>query len=128
MGSYCGRVRVFLAAVYGDFQRLPGGQAMIAQTAPPAAIRPPPASIAVTPPPVARPIAETRPAAPMVPIVTPTAQVPQYPVENFAQSAPALLPQPSVPNRSDQIKTILAAIGIIAILFHAVRLVGANVG
>ena len=35
MGSYCGRVREFLAAAYLDFERLPGKPAMVAQ-APPA--------------------------------------------------------------------------------------------
>ena len=31
MGSYCGRVRLFLAAAYVDFQRLPGNTTMVAQ-------------------------------------------------------------------------------------------------
>ena len=39
MGSYCGRVRLFLAAAYVDFQRLPGNTTMVAQAPAP---QPPP--------------------------------------------------------------------------------------
>ena len=52
MGSYCGRVRKFLAAAYVDFQRLPGNTTMVAQA--PAPQPPPPmTAIATTPPPSA---------------------------------------------------------------------------
>ena len=37
MGSYCGRVRLFLAAAYVDFERLPGNPTMVAQAPAPAA-------------------------------------------------------------------------------------------
>ena len=39
MGSYCGRVRQFLAAAYVDFQRLPGDATMVAQAPAPAVSR-----------------------------------------------------------------------------------------
>ena len=47
-----------------------------------------------------------------------------------AQVSPATVaPQTEpLPSRTDQIKTILAVIGIIAILFHGLRLVGSSVG
>ena len=49
MGSYCGRVRLFLAAAYVDFQRLPGNTTMVAQA--PAPQPPPPMTAFATPPP-----------------------------------------------------------------------------
>ena len=50
MGSYCGRVRLFLAAAYVDFQRLPGNTTMVAQAPAP---QPPPMTATATPPPSA---------------------------------------------------------------------------
>ncbi len=50
MGSYCGRVRLFLAAAYVDFQRLPGNTTMVAQAPAP---QPPRTTATATPPPSA---------------------------------------------------------------------------
>jgi hypothetical protein len=41
------------------------------------------------------------------------------------RGSPAAEPRPAGPTRADQIKTILAAIGILAVLFHGLRLLGA---
>ena len=46
-----------------------------------------------------------------------------YPVARAA--GPVL---PDVPNRFEQIKTLLAAIGVFAVLFHVIRLIGAAAG
>jgi hypothetical protein len=83
----------------------------------------------------------------MVPITAASAQVTQSPAvdassasaaggtsqisspsTSLVQSTPAIYQQEPMPNRTDQIKTILAAIGIIAVLFHGIRLIGAGVG
>ncbi len=155
MGSYCGRVRQFLAAAYLDFQRLPGNTTMVAQA--PAPLPPPPSTaIATTLP----PLAENN--SPVIPSGGAVARFPLQPVAKTdlfsappaadgktavnRPSPPDLVPSPSgspaaqvlpatlapqtepLPSRTDQIKTILAVIGIIAILFHALRLVGSSVG
>jgi hypothetical protein len=168
MGSYCGRVRQFLAAAYVDFQRLPGNTAMVAQAPAP---QPPPitATGAAPSPSVENPLpsftspprqvlSETpsfpseragsnsslRPIAEAGPLETPPAPGGKIPVNR--PNPPALGPPPSnspvaqvspaavipqtepLPSRVDQIKTVLAVIGIIAILFHGLRLVGSSVG
>ncbi|MHC4181536.1 MAG: hypothetical protein ACYSWU_28920, partial [Planctomycetota bacterium] len=41
-----------------------------------------------------------------------------------AAGGPTPEPQPAGPTRADQIKTILAGIGILAVLFHGLRLLG----
>jgi hypothetical protein len=145
MGSYCGRVRMFLAAAYLDFQRIPG-KTMVAEARPPQAT--PSATVAAATPPFVPqntpsltnppPLAKTGPfgaplpagnqfagnrpnppAAVSLPASSPVAQV--SPVAVASQSEP-------LPSRTDQIKTILALIGIIAILFHGLRLIGSSVG
>lgn len=168
MGSYCGRVRLFLAAAYLDFQRIPGDTTMVAQAPAPqppamtatAGLPPPPAenpSPAFTAPP-----RQGLPGTPGFPAERSVADSPLLPVGkagpfgapsasgvNIAvnrPSPPALVPSPSsspvaqvspaaivpqtepLPSRTEQIKTILAVIGIIAILFHGLRLVGSSVG
>ena len=50
MGSYCGRVRLFLAAAYVDFERLPGNPTMLAQAPAP---QPPRTTATATLPPSA---------------------------------------------------------------------------
>jgi hypothetical protein len=170
MGSYCGRVRSFLAAAYLDFQRLPGNTTMIAQA--PAPLPPPPmTAIAGNPPMAERPaLANSQPPSPRVSLEPPV--VPRYEVgensparphldnssvvgaKNPANSASpnkhsgmapcapapaneAVAQVPSVavvrqteqpPSGGEQIKTILAVIGAIAILFHGIRLIGSSVG
>jgi hypothetical protein len=159
MGSYCGRVRPFLAAAYVDFHRLPGNTTMVAeaqapQFSPPAyppgspigataqanispsspifAAEGTPASLPLAPLPAPGPVGSSpanggktalnRPSPPSL--------VPPQPNSPIAQLSPADLPsQPQpLPSRTDQIKTILAVIGIIAILFHGLRFVGAAAG
>ena len=67
-------------------------------------------------------IAVNRPDSPALvpsPSNSPVAQV--SPIATAPQAEP-------FPSRIDQIKTVLAVIGIIAILFHALRFVGSSVG
>ena len=74
---------------------------------------------------------------------TQEASVPTAPSYGFAAPADKLTGQPtvvypvahapapaisSVPTRFEQIKTILAAIGVFAVLFHVIRLIGAVAG
>lgn len=170
MGSYCGRVRPFLAAAYVDFHRLPGNTTMVAQAAAPQLSPPPTAGITAIP---ASPLGypspgstggsqQALPETPSYSAVGPAANSPLRPLATagpFAASPPsgdkialsrpnppALVPSQSgspvaqvspaatvsltqpLPSRFDQIKTILAVIGIIAILFHGLRLVGAAAG
>ncbi|MEI8372655.1 MAG: serine protease [Planctomycetota bacterium] len=155
MGSYCGRVRQFLAAAYLDFQRLPSNTAMVAQA--PAPQPPPPmTAITTTLPPLVENHAPTYPSGGAVAGSTlqPAAKTGPFGAMPAADgkiaanrpSPPALVPSPSgspmaqvlpatvapqtepLPSRTDQIKTILAVIGVIAILFHALRLAGSSVG
>lgn len=160
MGSYCGRVRQFLAVAYVDFQQLPGNTTMVAQAPAP---QPPPLTANATSPPLVgnyptdpsrRSLPETRTfpvegrlaGSPLSPAVSagpfgsssalggkiavnrpsPPTLVPSVSSSPVAQVSPATeaAQMEPVPNRGDQIKTILAVIGIIAILFHGVRLVG----
>ncbi len=180
MGSYCGRVRQFLAVAYLDFQRLPGNTTMVAQA--PAPQPPPPVTaVATIPPPpeknnsaTASPLRQSLPETPILPADGTAANSPPRPVAKTGPfgaplaaggkiavnqpSSPALVSPPGhnvpmvdspaaqvspvgdrgymvpgpqteqLPSRTDQIKTILAVIGIISILFHGLRLVGSSVG
>jgi S1-C subfamily serine protease len=121
-GSYCGRVRNFLVSVSDDFRRVPSSPTMIAQ-------QPPPPTAPQSAPPAALVDKKAEPASlPTPPLVAVT----PAPVAPVVASAPApaavAAPLPALPSRGDQIKTILAAIGVIAILFHAIRLLGAAAG
>jgi hypothetical protein len=161
-GSYCGRVRWFLARVTDQFRQLPDASSMLA-VEPPAgqlsAPRPEP-----SPPPVAAqwPTSEPRDSerwqpTPAEPIIRPrearpmTAAIPATP--HFGEESPlpaaedrvgsdgwiastpggetdaavSESPNPAIqasdgPNRLDQIKTVLAVIGGLAVLFHGLRL------
>ncbi len=126
-GSYCGRVRWFLAPLRDEFERLqpaPFRQSdaeMIAQRTQP---QQQPAGRAMITAIRARPIEE--PAA-----LPEIAEVPSYPtteptvVANTpTANTPIATAQPAGPTRAEQIKTILAALGILAVLFHGVRLIG----
>jgi S1-C subfamily serine protease len=142
-GSYCGRVRIFLASVKDDFFRLRPNPALVAQAPavnPAPSIPPPPSTAAVNP----------RGAAP----IAPSAPAPVQPgqVAGIQRSSPpaairagdagwtAASPSPAVraPAASTQntpfldwpvagttlwsdIKNYLAVIGVAAILFHALR-------
>jgi hypothetical protein len=153
MGSYCGRVRLFLASVNGDFRRLPSNAAQLAQQrtptlepAPPAAIvaqaSPPPSYDTAMPPPLPM-YRQTQPppatangsmAAGMTDRVSPqiavsTAGQVSQPSESGGVGMPARYigqaNTAAAPSRAEQIKTILAVIGVFALMFHAIRLVGA---
>jgi hypothetical protein len=161
MGSYCGRVRQFLAASYVVFQRLPGNTTMVAQApAPtaPIAIQASPALQGLPQPPgFAR--AGTMPAwsasdgyapsgnpaprydivpVPSTPQAGTTANNPRSspPHSQTAPSNPVAQVPPAVSgvasdlpvSRTDQVKTVLAVIGVIAVLFHGLRLIASAVG
>lgn len=146
MGSYCGRVRLFLASSYLDFQRLPGNTTMVAETPAPQPRAPTTAIVAIPPPPaenypatVTAPPRQILPEAPVLPdaggkvavnrpgspALVPSAS--SSPVAQVSPAAAALQTDP-LPSRTDQIKTILAVIGLLAILFHSLRLLGSAVG
>ncbi len=133
MGSYCGRVRLFVAAVGGDFQRLPVNPAMVARQGSPIAHGALPAALATQepappkfcPPPPSAPApaavdrqAEPPPAAPAFAAAQPAAATPS--------PLPITLPLPD--SRAERIEAILAGIGVFALLFHGIRLIGAAVG
>ncbi len=152
MGSYCGRVRQFLAVSYVDFQRLPAEGApsnehiASSATAPLKGLPQPPGFAGVgaiagglangnkaarpwaaVSPPVYQPaqagmVADNRPNS------SAHVQTPQS--SPVAQVAPVGASAPRGPSRdvADVIKTVLAVVGIIAILFHGLRLVGSAVG
>jgi hypothetical protein len=177
MGSYCGRVRQFLAASYVTFEQLPSphpnplpegegtkaqgagsGAAVVQQTpangthlnplpagggAGMAALPPPPTSpgvanqVAAAENPFARAqAANSPPISPQPRVGTvaagrPISASPAQPLQNspIAQVSSAAATAPSdPPNRTEQIKTVLAVIGIIFILFHGLRLIGSAVG
>ena len=129
-GSYCGRVRRFLASVGDDFQRLPPPPTIIAQ-------RPSRESLPVATivggrvggksDPPAGPDAGSELAGLPVPE---RARMPETPAAEVAIAAGPPDPPPgdsppAGPSRLEQIKTILAAIGAVAMLFHGLRLLGA---
>ena len=122
MGSYCGRVRQFVASVGGDFQRLPVNSAMIARQPSPTQPAPPAAIAAAEPPPAWQ-------TAPETPVYQETQPPPSRPPAAAAAAAVSPRVETSfTPSRAEQIKTILAAVGVFALLFHAVRLIGAMAG
>jgi hypothetical protein len=159
MGSYCGRVRLFLAGAYVDFQRLPRSAAMVAQAPAPlpvlatGAARTPPQSpsfpsssgqslpetpglpaggLASCPP--LQPVTRTSPLGassstggnlPSSPARVPSTS--SSPIAQVSSAAAAPRAEP-LPSRADQVKTVLAVIGIAAILFHGIKLVGSSVG
>jgi hypothetical protein len=148
-GSYCGRLRWFLNSVDGDFQRI-SAQAMIAQQSQGAA--PPVAAINATgqiagerQPNSPRPLAGEVPRYSPLPLGEglgvramggqTVAQAPAYsssyalPTQALPAPVAAIPASPAGPlPSSDQIKTILAAIGILALLYQALRLLGWAVG
>jgi S1-C subfamily serine protease len=146
-GSYCGRLRLFLGSVDGDFQRV-SSQAMVAQQQQQPRNPAPVAAI-----PAAMPVAVPAPVPPTTPMVAPpagpiasqvvAAREVLSPVGPIARTLPAetdvgrtlpapvaaIAPAPVGPLPStDQIKTILAAIGIIAVIYQALRLLGWAIG
>lgn len=129
VGSHSRRVRQFLAPILVDFDRMEADErTMIAQ-------RPTvtsPASTRSTLPTATIPAASRRPTADTPSGLndgwTASSREPWTPpempaVEGGSPVAPAALPGPSL---LDQAKTILAAIGLLALFFHAIRLLGAG--
>lgn len=136
-GSYCGRVRSFLNSTWNDFQHLPANSTLIAQQ-PPSAERPPVASIAgvrAVGAPESRPDSASagEPSARRVPAVPSPSAVanarpgavppsgPAPPQGQVAASPPCAI-VPAGPSRLDDIKTGLAVVGALALLFHGLRL------
>ena len=116
-GSHCGRLREFLGLVAGDFRRL-STQQMLARR--PAREPPPLAAIAGT-----REDAATQPSpAPSLPAISLPESVDSElsPSDHVAARAAGPLPA------TNHIKTILAAIGLIALVYCALRLLGLAVG
>jgi hypothetical protein len=139
-GSYCGRVRWFLGVADADFRRV-SSEEMLAQqrrnaaAAGPLAAAPAlPAAPAVVGPPAiaggeggaalggATPGLSAVAASP--PAAAPTASVAAKP----ARTIPTVsLPRDAFPP-AEQVKTILALIGIVAVIYHGLRLLGRAVG
>ena len=118
-GSYCGRLRWFLNSVGDDFQRMPSQQ-MIAQQPP----RDPAPLAAIPTTPAAATTTAERESSSIQPAVA------EKPADGFASrplvavAAPPPGPLPAL----EQIKTILAVIGVLAVLYHALRMLGSAVG
>ena len=171
MGSYCGRVRQFLAASYVTFQQLPtprlgagskeqsAGSGIAATQTPANGSHPSPlregegtesrplppansnsvaavASSAAENPFARSAAANSRASSPQPRVGTVVAGIPistspvlplqSNPIAQVSPAAASLSGDP--PSRTEQIKTVLAVIGIIFILFHGLRLIGSAVG
>jgi hypothetical protein len=118
-GSYCGRLRWFLNSVGDDFQRMPSQQ-MIAQQSPrdPAPLAAIPATPATATATAGRESSSIQPAVAEKPADGAAAR------PLVAVAAPPPSPLPAL----EQIKTILAVIGVLAVLYHALRMLGSAVG
>ncbi len=154
-GSYCGRVRGFLASIVGEPppRSAPEVQAIAQRprryeaTAPsasrasrPLVVTPPPAILALPPPPSpnVRPLAAlpapppekpTQPSNPYaegVSISASEVSSPDEPIEQVQVVPPSAQAPPAQPiaasSMAEQLKTALALIGLLAILFHGLRL------
>lgn len=149
MGSYCGRVRWFLAPAATELDRMPGPGTMIAQQP-----RPSPGAVAATgtpawteeststPGPIGAPLRSSPTARPQNPGAASMAMRPspatQPPIANVASvsRAPASDPpataaigasasEPTATARLfEQLKSVLAVIGVGLLLFHGLRLLG----
>ncbi len=110
-GSYCGRVRWFLDEPVALLHSVPSGETighdrLIAATDEPSSS--------------ARELAE-------LPVPRPR-KAPVAEVSAASSPPPHATVQSTMPGRAEQIKTILAAIGVFALLFHGLRLLGAATG
>ena len=130
-GSYCGRVRWFLAPLRDEFERLQPApfrqsdtQMIASRNQPdPQSTRQPSGRATIT---------AIRARSVEEPVASPqiTELLSDPPPEPVAVSnipiteTPTAVAQPTGPTRAEQIKTILAALGILAVLFHGVRLMG----
>jgi hypothetical protein len=122
-GSYCGRVRSFLASVDADFRRLPSAPTMVAQQSP-----------RVTPPTAPQPsvASPAEPGFQRAPTESPVMRPPvasipggYAPLAGPPQAAPppgSAPDAPAEPSAFDQVKSFLAAVGLFAIFMHGLRL------
>jgi len=151
-GSYCGRLRWFMDLASGDFQRVSAQALLARQTS-----QNPPALAAVSEKPIQQAPNDDRTQRDRTPplrAATSSGDVSRWPSEREGPAmaldrAPAPSPthssltaaipaQPTVavsaapPAGSsawgDQLQTILAAIGALALLYHSIRLLGAAIG
>ena len=141
-GSYCGRLRWFLGSVDGDFQRV-SSQALLARqgSRPSASV----AAISSSPrPPVGEvqgvrasyPVAYSPGEQPAKTIsVQPAAQLPGYFARRLPQVQASQAPLSAIPSppavpmpTTDQIRSILALIGAVAVLYSALRFLGWAIG
>jgi hypothetical protein len=150
MGSYCGRVRWFLAPAATELDRMPGPGTMIAQQP-----RPNPAAVAAAGTPGRTEASTSNPGPAGAPLRSAPTTRPQNPGAASVASRPSPLTQPPVANVAavsrapasdpsataaigtsvseptataslfDQIKSVLAVIGVALLLFHGLRLLGA---
>ncbi|MBN1393843.1 MAG: trypsin-like peptidase domain-containing protein [Pirellulales bacterium] len=123
-GSHCGRLREFIAAVDGDYRRLTDRQMLARRTT---AEPPPLASIsgareAVADPPRPQPAREQ--VEPISAERTAAAPAPPSP----AVAEPRCDAPPAPDAAKDSIKTVLAAIGLIAVAYAGLRLLGRAIG
>jgi hypothetical protein len=143
-GSYCGRLQWFLNSVGDEFRQMPS-RGLIAQQRPqqlPAA--PPVVAISATPAtasPSVTPVAGSQ-ASPVTvgghsfapgvgdkPSSARPSTSPQVVREGNAKPLVPVTPPPASPlPGADQIKNILAIIGVLAVLYSAFRLLGSAVG
>ena len=142
-GSYCGRVRSFLTSILGEPEGPQPNATLVAQRSPPASTGPGvrassrPPDLVLAPVDQAQPL-EARPAPQSPATKEPLGPYPvAVPGSNrtpppIPQPNDATATQPPVPEasggdvlggttRAEQLKTILAVIGLLAILFHGLR-------
>jgi len=144
-GSYCGRVRRFLGSVSDSFDHLPPGPGtMIARRPEPVRDRTEPLPPRPPDPPPPLPLAEvparepadweSSPSPPGAETsgsgLTASLSVPPAGSQTAGSEAgrPVAGSEAGTPNRGDQIKNILAAIGVVALLFHGLRLLASLQG
>jgi hypothetical protein len=135
-GSYCGRLRLFLGTVEGDFQRISPQGPMVARQQKPTE-KPLAAIAAANQNMVAIPAKDTTPAATSIATNCATKSTSSASaVASSSNPAPtaamspghAAAPPPSPLPATESIKTVLAAIGVIALIYVALRLLGSAVG
>ncbi|MGD0898366.1 MAG: serine protease [Thermoguttaceae bacterium] len=139
MGSYCGRVRDFMVSTGGDFHRLQQDKALfVTQSTPPyfapavsATIAPPAAATGSVSP--ASPSSGAAVGSPPGPQASNFTHGPQRPEQSASVAASSTVespasPQAALPSRLESIKTILAAIGVVFLLFHGIRLAASAAG
>jgi S1-C subfamily serine protease len=126
-GSYGGRVRWFLSPFAGDFPQIDPNSRMIAQ---PASVNSSPESEPSVSVPIAAIGANAATPAPQPQASPPTDWAPASPSMNPRETiavssspGPAVPASSASPSRIDQIKNILAAVGLVALLFHSLRIV-----